>query len=946
MRKKALFYALIASGLFVGCLASCNDKSTANTSSSVAETSSSTSTSVPQVEASSSTSTSNSQTQSYNLVDDEKSQKAYSELLKSFPDITYDDFLMNGTDSFGENEKTFRYMSSSVTISSNNTFVDKTITIKDSNGNDLTSTYSKYINNEWVKITDYKFFNNERKTIYSIWFKNDLFDLLEEYTYDDNGNKLTEIESKYINNEWIKIKEYKYYNNERKTIYYIDFNDDTFDDKWEYTYDESGNELTRKYSNYINDEWVVTGEYKWFSDTKKTIYEIWLSNEKTFTTKNEYTYDDDGNLLTKIDSKYLNNEWLKIREYKYINNKEKKIYELVLNDDDTFYYKVESTYDDNGNTLTFTIEYFDSINWKYNYKYEYTYDENGSMLTRKQSKYINNEWVKIEEYKYINNEEKTTYYTYFSNGSMYSLEEFTYDADGNKLTKTESKYIDNKWVKIREYKYINNQEKTTYSLVFLNDVPSAIFEYTYDENGNTLIETQSDYVNNEWVYELKYEYTYDAQGNKLTKKRFDYVNNDWLKTSESKYINNTEKSLYYITLKNDGSFDSKLEYKYDDNNVLSTQFKYTYANDDWAYENKYEYTFNDDLLESVVTSKYANNDWVKYSKKEYTYDTNGKILTEKRYRYIDNNWLKDLELKYINESAYEVYRMSIDENGKFETKFENTYDDNGNKLTARRSEYINNVWVKYIELIYINNESKVIYDLGLNSNREFVYLKEYTYDTNGNELTYKSSSYINNAWVKMEEYKWFNNERKTLYRINTIGGSFYDRYEYTYDTNGNETLFKVSDYKNNDWVYDIKVEYTYDTNDNKKSAISSKFINTNWVKIAEYTYINNEEKEIMRIKLNTDGTYDEKYEKEYDTLGFNTSTTYSQYESSNWVYKYRYEYLYDASGNEKTEIYENYKNGNFVYQYKYEYTYDAQGNKTSTSQYIFTNGDWEWVYTK
>ncbi len=62
MRKKALFYALIASGLFVGCLASCNDKSTANTSSSVAETSSS-------------TSTGSSQTQSYNLVDDETARK-------------------------------------------------------------------------------------------------------------------------------------------------------------------------------------------------------------------------------------------------------------------------------------------------------------------------------------------------------------------------------------------------------------------------------------------------------------------------------------------------------------------------------------------------------------------------------------------------------------------------------------------------------------------------------------------------------------------------------------------------------------------------------------------------------------------------------------------------------------------------------------------------------
>ncbi len=786
MRKKALFYALIASGLFVGCLASCNDKSTANTSSSVAETSSSTSTSVPQVEASStstsnsqteasSTSTSNSQTQSYNLVDDEKSQKAYSELLKSFPNITYDDFLMNGTDSFGENEKTFRYMSSSVTISSNNTFVDKTITIKDSNGNDLTSTYSKYINNEWVKITDSKFYNNERKTIYNINLETDSYVSLEEYTYDEDGNFLTEKYSLYINDEWVKSREYIYINHERKNIYSMSLKTDgTFDSKWEGTYDDEGNQLTAKTSRYINNDWVRTAEYKYINGETKAIFILYISDEGTFIFKDEYTYDDDGNLLSEIDSKYVNNEWLKVYESRRINNVVKTIYQLkYANDEGTYDCKEEYTYDDNGNELTHTVFYFDSSNWDSNLKFEYTYDNNGNKLTEKRSEYISNEWVKTEEYKYINSEKKTTYYTFFSNGSMDSLDEFTYDDNGNKITEVESRYIENEWVKIKEYKYFNDHQVTLYDITFKAD---GTFDY-------------------------KYESTYDENKNKLAEKRSKYLDGVWVKVEECKYFNNRGATLYYISFNGDGTFKSKYESTYNDNGIQLTSTTFIYRNNNWVKKevSKYfnngltgEYTYYlNDTFDALYEDEYDDNGVLLSSRTSRYYNNNWHVSREREYTYDDNGYKIEIEIEYIND--------------EYHYKYEKTYDANDNLLISITNARENNAWVKNSKFVCeydaSNNRIREISSIYRNNAWHYYSKDEYTYDDQGKRATKIESTFVGNDWVKIEEYIYISNVEKATCEITlNYDGTYKNKYEYTYDAQGNKTSTSYYLYQNGQWV--------------------------------------------------------------------------------------------------------------------------------------------------
>ena len=152
------------------------------------------------------TTSTSSQTPVYNLEDNELSQKVFNEIKKTLPNITYDEFLLYGRKIGAYSDHIeLEYSSIRISIALDGTF------------------RSKY-----------------------------------EYTYDANGKKSTETCSKYKNNEWIKTNESIYINGEAKIIYWVSFNlDGTFKSKYEYTYDESGNQLTETRYDYIDGNWVL-----------------------------------------------------------------------------------------------------------------------------------------------------------------------------------------------------------------------------------------------------------------------------------------------------------------------------------------------------------------------------------------------------------------------------------------------------------------------------------------------------------------------------------------------------------------------------------------------------------------------------------------------------------------------------------------------------------------
>ncbi len=113
----------------------------------------------------------------------------------------------------------------------------------------------------------------------------------------------------------------------------------------------------------------------------------------------------------------------------------------------------------------------------YTERYTYTYDSNGNKLTKLLQNWTNNAWV--NSYKFTN----------------------TYDANGNMLTNLFEKWTNNAWV-------ISSKSTNT-----------------YDANGNELTQLNEVWTNNAWVNSSKYTYTYNAAGNMLTQLYETWTNN-------------------------------------------------------------------------------------------------------------------------------------------------------------------------------------------------------------------------------------------------------------------------------------------------------------------------------------------------------------------------------------------------------------------------------------
>lgn len=332
--------------------------------------------------------------------------------------------------------------------------------------------------------------------------------------------------------------------------------------------------------------------------------------------------------------------------------------------------------------------------------------------------------------------------------------------------------------------YINGQYHYTY-FISLNSDGTFKFkdEATFDDDGNELVYTVSEYINNEWViasfrnyknhtgcsyhlnfdgtYEAKNEYTYDDADNILTHVYSKYINGNWIITKFSDSEHNTE---YSINLKSDGTYESKDEYTYDEYGGELTWTNYEYINNDWVtikyrdyehntgcsfnlnpdgtYDSKDEYT--DDAFGNEVTDAYIefeNDTWVYIYKNEYTYDKDRNKLTAKYSKYINRKWVVTKFEDYENNTRYSI---NLKADGTYDSKTEYTFLEDGATSTCTMYKYINNDWV----ILYFKDyEHNTIYTIDLNSDETYKSKTEYTYDDNGVLLTVTNYVYVDGQWV-------------------------------------------------------------------------------------------------------------------------------------------------------------------------------------------------------
>ena len=344
-------------------------------------------------------------------------------------------------------------------------------------------------------------------------------------------------------------------------------------------------------------------------------------DEWVLDTKEEHEFDEDSRIKVCLNYKYINNEWIKSKEMHYDN-----VIFYISFENDTYYGKSE-----------------------------YTYDEKGKESSYKYSRYINGEWVKIEEYNRVNGSRKEVYKIEFKNGEYYQLRETFYDENGNEFAYNYSKYINGEWVKIEEHVTLSDGRYTTYSVRYSGDTLIKLYENTYDKNGNKYTEICSDYINGSWVCDYKEEYTYDANGRISTEIRSEYTDGQLDYIYKHDYIRdeNGYELKDICSYYEDGVWAYKFKYEHTRNengNVLVYLYS-KYENDSWVENNKWEYTYDEKGFNTIaVWSVYKNGVWICMEEDEYTYDENGhrtsEICCSYSYKLENDQWVYDSKKKY------------------------------------------------------------------------------------------------------------------------------------------------------------------------------------------------------------------------------------------------------------------------------------------------------------
>lgn len=217
------------------------------------------------------------------------------------------------------------------------------------------------------------------------------------YTYDENGNLLTE--QKYDNGKETSRTIYTYDEN-GNLLTEQDFNKDKEVNRTVYTYDGNGNPLTKQ--AFRNDK-----------ETSRTVYTydalnhlVQKANVSDKTILSEYTYNDSGELIQEIDYNVTSNDY-STHNYKYSQNGDLMHKSVSFSYDNSFYTEdYEYSCDEAGKLLQKTCYNF-SNQGSYIDDYKYEYDQDGDLTTIYHRSSPDDEYLPYTSYIYFEDKSKS-----------------------------------------------------------------------------------------------------------------------------------------------------------------------------------------------------------------------------------------------------------------------------------------------------------------------------------------------------------------------------------------------------------------------------------------------------------------------------------------------------------------------------------------------------------
>ena len=231
------------------------------------------------------------------------------------------------------------------------------------------------------------------------------------FTFDANGNKLTELHYTWKNNDWVNSSRFTYtydVNGNFKSMFYEYWPSNAWVGLMRMTADYNGNTLTYLFEQFQGNAWVNTQRQTYNVDGNQVlqnmITELWQSNVWVNSERYSYTYDAKGKQLTDLHEKWTNNAWVN-------------------------YYRYTNTWDANGNMLTRINELWQTDTWVNSYTDTYTYDAKGNILTDIYATWVTNSWA---------NSNRITY---------------TYDVNGNRIVYLKEQWLSSAWVNSYKHTY-------------------------------------------------------------------------------------------------------------------------------------------------------------------------------------------------------------------------------------------------------------------------------------------------------------------------------------------------------------------------------------------------------------------------------------------------------------------------------------------------------------
>lgn len=682
-----------------------------------------------------------------------------------------------------------------------------------------------------------------------------------------------------------------------------------------YTYDDNGNVLTKVYSRTVNGESVITQKYVYTYD----------ENGKMLTEK---YYEADGNNNLLISYEYLYNANGKIVTETYYKSEEQEDGTVVSVADE----KYENHYDRNGYLVTeihyeVKIREDGSIINQFIDQYAYTYDENYKLLTE----------------RYFDIEQNIIYlsyeYTYDTNGNTVSEVYYTFDSDSNE-GKPDEKYV---------YTYFEDNKLNTETYYKANGTADFFItsQNTYDTDSNIVSEVY--YVQKEQdgaiVDVITERITREYENNRLVSEISEKRDNDTLV--------NHEKTCY----------------DYDDKGTITSQNDYQWLYDTWCrvYGESYTYNGYGNITGKVATT-YTNTENADTGVIEApSYADTTDYLYDAWNQQIKETTNADQDDEIVSEATFDVLgrTTSVSDDG---TTTAYTYDDRGNVLTVTEDEEVTSyTYSNNGNLVSITNPDSTVagysYDtfgnlIGHNFNGY-----AFTYNTLASILTASSESgqlvnYTYSDTVAQEVLTSnFGNGQSIVYEYNDDGEitaiklGEETKYGYAYleitDEYGDvtEEWTELTDYvsglkkifeENKTTVNDLNGNFIYSVEDVSDDYDGKKIT----VGTDVYTLVTEENKDTFK----TNGTTD--FEKTYtyvdndltkvETAGLTTSFEYnadkfiSVLENTLNDVSKAYGYTYDDNGNITTEtVTTKDSDGNIVATETVTYTYDDKEQLTS-----------------